>query len=168
MECKGVLELLSAYADRETTLSETRLVEEHVAGCAACGRRLAVLARTKEVFSSMAVPAAPRELKESLLREAGRFSARKEASHDGLLGRWRWAWRNLMLPRYGFAFGLAAFLIVGLWFERSGSSASEEPVPLDLMLSAHRQSAEDGATTALGSGPAAEDLRAGAGEDAGE
>ncbi|MBI5884231.1 MAG: zf-HC2 domain-containing protein [Elusimicrobia bacterium] len=151
-------ELLSAYADRETTPAESAQVEAHVADCRACGLRLAVLAKSKQALASMAAPAAPRDLKETLRRAAARAEAASPESSGPSFGQRLSAWRSALSPRYGFAFGLAAFLLVGLWFERR----PEEAVPLDVMLSAHRQYTLErplgGSATRPGaSGPVSED-----------
>ncbi|MBI5622948.1 MAG: zf-HC2 domain-containing protein [Elusimicrobia bacterium] len=136
MGCEGWTDLLSAYADRETSPEESAQVEAHAAGCRSCGRRLAIMAKSKEVLSRLPLPEAPRDLKEALLRQAARVEGQ---GRTGLSFAERLAaWLSGSAPRYGLAFGLAAFLLVGLWIERR----QDEPVPLDLMLSAHRQYAE--------------------------
>jgi anti-sigma factor RsiW len=43
MDCHNILELLSAYGDGEVTAGEKQLVEDHVAECEDCARRLGEL-----------------------------------------------------------------------------------------------------------------------------
>ncbi|MBI5209073.1 MAG: zf-HC2 domain-containing protein [Elusimicrobia bacterium] len=144
MACSGFEVILSAYADGEATPLERRRLEEHLAGCKACGVRLAIILKSKGILAAMPAPAAPPDLKASLLRAAasvdapasglGRAPSRRGQARRGLretlLGLWDDAF-----PRYGLAFGLAAFLVVGVWFQKR----QDEPVPIDLMIAAHRQ-----------------------------
>ncbi|MBI4679080.1 MAG: zf-HC2 domain-containing protein [Elusimicrobia bacterium] len=164
MDCKGFEDLISAYADGETTGEEAQLVEAHLKACRACGRRLAFIRRSKDILASMPAPEAPADLKAALRVAAAQAEARSRAEPERpgspsgkalaagalagalpgraeprpagptLLDRTS-AWMGTLSPRYGLAFGLAAFLLVGLWFERR----QDDPVPIDVMLSAHRR-----------------------------
>lgn len=153
MDCKGFEDLISAYADGETTREESRQVEAHLKACQACTLSLALARRSKAVLASMPAPEAPADLKASLMAAAALSDEARTAGVFKHLAPWRQAqaeaarasgpasldqvrgWLASLSPRHRFAFGLAAFLLVGFWFGRP----RDEAVPIDLMLSAHRQ-----------------------------
>lgn len=51
MKCEQVWDLLSAYADKETTSDETAIVETHIAVCFACSRGLEFMKSTAGILS---------------------------------------------------------------------------------------------------------------------
>jgi len=108
-------DVLSAYADRQATPEETRLVEGHLAACEPCRLSLWSTIMLKARLAAQPMPAMPDELKSSL--EAAARSA--GASLEGTSSRW---WKPVL------AFSLAAAAtVLALWWRGvfSGTVAPE-------------------------------------------
>lgn len=66
MSCQRILSLLSVYMDGEANPADSRMVEEHVAGCAECARELALLRNTARLLATIPDVETPAGLLEQL------------------------------------------------------------------------------------------------------
>ena len=66
MSCQRVLSLLSAYMDGEADPADSRIVEEHLAGCAECSREFALLRDTARMLATTSEVEPPAGLLEQI------------------------------------------------------------------------------------------------------
>lgn len=71
MSCRGVRRKISRYLDGELPLSDSRLLEAHLAQCRACAGELAELRGIEALLRETAIPPPPSELVRNLMRRAG-------------------------------------------------------------------------------------------------
>lgn len=103
MTCERVWDLLSAYADRETSDDETAMVETHVAACSECARDLKWLQATAGVLNVLPEVEPPASLHASILAATVHRPTRRQRLLASLGG-------PLRMPalRYGALAGCAA------------------------------------------------------------
>jgi hypothetical protein len=105
MNCDNVWDLLSVYADGETSLEETAMVDTHIAVCCDCARDLAFMRNTSVVLSETPEVEPPATLRASILAAT---VDRKTLAERVLAGI-----RGALAPaslRYGAAAGAAGLL----------------------------------------------------------
>ena len=67
MDCDEIWDLLSAYADGETSGDESKTVQTHLSRCASCSRSLAFLQETAISLAMAPLASPPDHLRESIL-----------------------------------------------------------------------------------------------------
>jgi hypothetical protein len=85
VDCDRIDALLDAFADGEADADHSRLVREHLDGCAACRRELKLRTRLKLRFIDAGLPGAPAGLKERISR------ALDTVDRPAPARRWWWA-----------------------------------------------------------------------------
>lgn len=108
LSCDAVWDLLSLYADRETTGDQTAMVETHVAVCVDCARDLAFMRTAQTTFSALPEIAPPANLRAAILAATIEKAGARRRLSDTI--------HRLLAPapaRYGFAIaaGLAGLVV---------------------------------------------------------
>jgi anti-sigma factor RsiW len=115
MSCRGVRRKISRYFDAELPLSESRLLEAHLAQCRACAAELAELRGIEALLRETAIPPPPPGLARSLMRRAG-----TEGSSRALARPWLEALKAWPLAMKFAATGMALLavylgLLISAW-----------------------------------------------------
>lgn len=124
MNCPDA-ELLSAVLDGEASEAETRSLDRHLGGCAACRSLAAELRGLKAALEAQPVPPMPGDLRASLERMAAEVSRPRAPAR---------AWLRAGLWRPALALSLACAALLLAVIRRPGPE-----IPLDLVLAAHEQ-----------------------------
>ncbi len=134
MSCEDE-EILTAYADGRCAPAERERVSAHLQSCADCRGQLRWLGAMKASLASLPAPRAPRELTDSLRRQARLAAGRKRARRR----RERWqAWTAWGSTGRAAGLGLAAGLAAAAVAVMLRVGEPSETVSLDDMLAAHR------------------------------
>jgi hypothetical protein len=99
MRCAQARELLSSYVDRELPPKQARAAWEHLAGCADCSARLALLQQTRRLVSALGPKKAPANLELQLRVAISReVAGRRQRMFQGMLTRWQNALEAFLWP----------------------------------------------------------------------
>ena len=85
MRCKKATRLLQLYIDGCLTMQQTRALEVHVAGCAACREELDLLQEVAYALRNPGLIAEPADLKMQIMRRIAMAPARTEVPKFSLL-----------------------------------------------------------------------------------
>lgn len=109
MDCSTARERLSLYLDGELSISEMKLVAEHVEVCTSCRAELSSLEETVALVRSLEPLEVPPELKDKILARYDVIDDASPVSNKGqvVATRWQRAWR-----RWGRTLSAAAAVLV--------------------------------------------------------
>jgi anti-sigma factor RsiW len=85
MRCAQAVRQLQLYVDSRLTVQQTRALEAHVAGCAACQKELALLEEVAQSIHNLKFVAEPEDLTARIIRRVALDSRRRSAPHFSLL-----------------------------------------------------------------------------------
>jgi len=85
MRCAQAVHQLQLYVDSRLTVQQTRALEAHVAGCAACQKELALLEEVAQSIHNLKFVAEPEDLTARIIRRVALDSRRRIAPHFSLL-----------------------------------------------------------------------------------
>ena len=85
MRCAQAVHQLQLYVDSRLTVQQTRALEAHVAGCAACQKELALLEEVGQSIHNLKFVAEPEDLTARIIRRVALDSRRRIAPHFSLL-----------------------------------------------------------------------------------
>jgi hypothetical protein len=152
MKCGQVKELLSPYLDGAVTGTEMRAVQEHLAGCAGCGREYALLRKTQQLLASAGRPAVPADLGLKLRLAISREAAQARRPYEGLRVRLENALEAFMVPATaGLACAVVIFGLVAAILAIPGQlqANNTEDVPLVLNTGPELQQSSFGTMSSI-------------------
>ena len=85
MRCAEAVQLLQLYLDSRLTVKQTRALEAHVAGCAACQRELALLEEVAQSIHHLKLVAEPEDLAVRIMQHVALDSRQRSAPRFSLL-----------------------------------------------------------------------------------
>jgi len=85
MRCAEAVHQLQLYLDSRLTVQQTRALEVHVAGCAACQKELALLEEVAQSIHNLKFVAEPEDLTARIIRRVALDSWQRSAPHFSLL-----------------------------------------------------------------------------------
>ena len=85
MRCAEAVHLLQLYIDSRLTVKQTRTLEAHVAGCAACQRELALLEEVAQGVHNLKFVAEPEDLAGRIMERVALDSRRRSTPGFSLL-----------------------------------------------------------------------------------
>jgi len=98
MNCKETEEFIHGYLDGELDLVRSEAIEQHLQGCAACGRSCQAQQSLRKVMTGRSLYfEAPKGL-EKRVRSAVRQASKAESPRRQWRWEWNWAWPRLLAP----------------------------------------------------------------------
>jgi len=85
MRCAEAVHQLQLYIDNQLTVKQTRTLEAHVAGCAACQRELALLEEVAQSVHHLKYVAEPEDLAAHIMQRVALDSRRRSTPRFSLL-----------------------------------------------------------------------------------